>query len=148
MLRPRSDHGQVYRVRSVELGEVLWYIVVLAVSIAFVWQSFRRGDWGWVVGWPVAMAVLVSFARLLLFRPHLVLGEDALIIVDPIGSRRLPYSDVRSATGAQGRLLLVLKDGSRLVALGTRFHWNPLDWPHYGVLADAINERAASTRRR
>ena len=145
-LQPRSSEGDVYRDEAVELIEVMtdaWGLFVAAGGALLFVASGQ-----WLLGVvPVAfVAAMLALARVVFFRPHLVMGDETLVLVGVFRARRIAYVDVRRAVAAHGALKLVLTDGDEVYVAG---HYRTAWWARgerYSYLAERINARIASRK--
>jgi hypothetical protein len=142
-LRPRSTEGDVYRDEWLERSELIFDGgCVLIASLAAV--SFVANDeWLWDTVMLIAPVVMIMVARLVFFRPHLVVGGDVLVLAGVFHTRRIPVGEVRRAVAAKGALKLELTDADEVYVPG-HFLLTHAHGARYAYLAQTINARVAT----
>ena len=143
-LRPRSAEGTVYREPGTEYFELIWFGFMLFFAVCGVVLAISGNPWG--IGFAAASLALGGLARLAFFRPHVVVGEDTLVLVGIFHTRRIAYERVRRVTEVGDGLNLVLTDYEEIAVPG---HWMVQfrfggNWAEHGKLMNAINERVAA----
>ena len=133
----------MYRDEWIERFELIFYggggliAAVSAVSFAL------NGEWLWGAGFVILIAAMIFVARLVFFRPHLVVGNDVLVLAGVFRTRRIPVAEVRCAVTAKGALKLKLADGDEVYVPG-HFMWSHARGDCYAYLANTINSRIAA----
>lgn len=137
-LSPRSDGGEVCRDEFLAYFEPLFYGILLLTSVVAV---VGPSAWPQKLASVLGSLTATALTRFLMFRPHLVLGRDVLVLVGVFGRRRVPMEQVREAIGSRSALQLVLVDGDKVTVPG--HHWRHGRREGYADLAARINRRLA-----
>lgn len=92
--------------------------------------------------WVEQFEILVDCmgARLVFFRPHLVVGDDLLVLSGVFGARRVALTEVRTAVASEGSLKLKLIGGDEVYVPG-HFLWGHARCDCYAYLAAVVNRR-------
>lgn len=142
-LRPRSTEGDVYRDEWVECFELIFDGAGILVASLSAVSFMANGDWASGAGFLAILAAMIVVARLVFFRPHLVVGDNVLVLAGVLRTRRIPVADVRRAVASKGALKLTLTDGDEVYVPG-HFLWSHARGDRYAYLARRINARIAS----
>lgn len=142
-LRPRSTEGDVYRDEWVECFELIFYGTAILIATLSGVSFVANGEWLAGAGFLTLVAAMVVVARLVFFRPHLVVGDNVLVLAGVLRTRRIPVAEVRRAVASKGALKLTLTDGDEVYVPG-HFLWSHARGDRYAYLAQRINARIAS----
>lgn len=132
----------MYRDRWIELFEPIFYGAALLMGVVGVGTLAAHGDW-LGLGFLVALPAMCVTARVVFFRPHLVIGDTVLVLAGVLRTRRIAFADVERAVATQGALKLCLRDGDEVYVPG-HFWWHHASGDAYWSLASMINARLAA----
>lgn len=141
-LRPRSSEGDVYRDEWVEMVEPIFYGAFFLLAFLGVVNMVAQGEWLIGAGFLLMLSAMILVTRVWFFRPHLVVGNNLLVLVGVLGTRWISIVEVRSAVAAKGALKLKLADGHEVYVPG-HFLWSHARGDCYEYLAQKINARIA-----
>lgn len=92
-------------------GPIAKTFLCLPVAAAAVWTIVDNENWPISETWPALLVLaLMTFTCL---RPRVRVTENELLIRNPIGSRRVPRSNVRSAEFKSIGMVIHLRDGRK-----------------------------------
>ncbi len=114
----------------------------MGVAIAFVGAVtfVAHGEWLLGAGFVTVVALVLMIARLVFFRPHLVVGDDVLVLSGVFGARRVALTEVRTAVASEGSLKLKLIGGDEVYVPGHSL-WGHARGDCSAYLAAVINRR-------
>ena len=142
-LRPRSTEGDVYRDEWVELFELIFDGAGLLIASLSAVSFIAHGEWLLGAGFIAMVGAMIVVARVVFFRPHLVVGDNVLVLAGVLSTRRIPVAEVRRAVASKGALKLTLTDGDEVYVPG-HFLWSHARGDCYAYLAQTVNARIAS----